>query len=174
MKRNSIFFAVLTVLFLLVGCGNQTEKPTDTTSSSKPVVLRPYFLTYEDSRVAAGSYATNVIKSLGKPLDYYKQAPLLAEHGDEDVYIYDGLEVTAGHLGKNRVVLSAIVSKPGIMTHEGVQVGDEEEKIKAVYGEPMADEDNMYSYQRDGSKMCFTVKSERISQIAFYAVKIEE
>ncbi|MGI6545306.1 MAG: hypothetical protein ACOX2M_02560 [Fastidiosipilaceae bacterium] len=166
---------VMTSLIVLSGCGQGSPngEPSSTTGvvDQDIVILKPYVFRYNDTTVRVNSYAPTVIQGLGKPLEYYKAEGMFVD-GEEDVYLYEGMEVRAGQLDDSRVIVAALIQGSGIPTAEGIAIGDAFADVILTYGEDyVEDEDGFYSYERDGSKLSFLIENEVVASIQYTIVE---
>lgn len=177
LKRLSIklLALVMTSLIVLSGCGQdspdgESSLTTDVVDQDV-VILKPYVFRYNDTTVRVNSYAPTVIQGLGKPLEYYKTEGLFVD-GEEDVYLYEGLEVRAGRLDDSRVIVSALIQGSGISTAEGISIGDAFADVILTYGDQFEKgEDHSYTYERDGSNLSFLIENEAVASIHYTVVE---
>lgn len=139
-----------------------------TACSREPeVVSTGYLFTVKGVQVQPGMETAEFIEDLGEPVSCFSTKSC-AFDGEDRAYTYGGFELDAytDEDGVERV--SAIILRDdSVATEEGIMIGDPEEKIREVYGEPDVAQGNLLTYEKDGTQLRFIVQDEDVVSIEY-------
>ncbi len=165
MKKLFALLLALTMVLTLAACGEekapqttdapqleQTQAPVEeATQPAAPETTAPaqsanvdYGITLEGMLLIPGQpYDAS---ALPEPNSVY-QVPSCAIEGEDNVYSFDALEITAFDDGKEEIIYSVVLVDPNMSTDEGLMLGDKVEKVIELYGE---------NYTESGTAMVYT------------------
>ena len=115
-----------------------------------------------------------ILTALGEPQDKLEAASCV-HAGFDRVYYYAGFEVNTQPTADGKeVIVSIYLTDDSVATPEGVRIGDKQDTVKAVYGEPAqagaATEPLRYT-KTDGDVSCsvnFTIDADGYVSAIFY------
>jgi hypothetical protein len=88
----------------------------------------------------------------------------------ERVYTYSGFELHTYEMDGTDYVAALIFLDDSVSTKEGVYLFSSLEDVLAAYGDGYTRTNDMYSYERDGSKLSFLVENDEVTMIEYMAV----
>ena len=100
--------------------------------------------------------------------------PSCAFEGEDNVYTYSNIEVTANVSGKKETIYSVYFIDDSVETNEGVKIGDSKGKMLEVYGDNYLDDgnDSLVTYRdKKGDKdLVFEIQDDTITGISYILV----
>lgn len=192
MKRTLAIIAAsaltLSAAISLTGCGGAqssaseaqattaaaTQAQTEATTaaakeaSSGSVSAEDLIFSYNGAQVSLNQSMDEVISALGEAKDVSSQLSCHGE-GEDKTYTYDGFSVNTYPLEGKDHVLEVVVTKEGIPTAKGVQVGDTAAKVKETYGDSYKEVGIYYAYEAEGGKsLQFMIEDDKVKEIDWY------
>ena len=192
MKRTLALIAAAAVMLgaavSLTGCGGaqssaaQTEAATAaatqaqaeaTTAAAKAAssgsfAAEDLIFSYNGATVELNRSMDEALNALGQATDVSSQLSYHGE-GEDKTYTYDGFSVNTYPLEGADHVLEIVVSKEGIPTAKGVQVGDTADKVKETYGDNFKEVGIYYAYEGEGGKsLQFMIEDGKVKEIDYY------
>ncbi len=111
----------------------------------------------------------DVLSQLGEPLKYV-ESPSCAYIGFDKTYTYSGFAITTRPEGENDYINLIILTDDSVTTPEGIFIGDDANNIKAVYGVPVKENDNLISYKDGYTLLNFVLKSGEVISIEYLSL----
>ncbi len=161
MKRLSI----LLVIFLMLLSGCSSTKSTNTAGAKTD----GFIFANKGTSIAMNAEVAPILKSLGKEKDYF-EADSCAFQGKEKTYTYSGFELHTYEKNKVDFVASIIFLDDSVSTKEGISIASDINDVIKAYGDKYTEKSGTYIYEKGKSKLTFTVKDKKVSQIEYTAI----
>lgn len=184
MKKFSLI-VVCCMMLGLVACGGGDENviernPSDVTQApdqegagaSKDNKANGYVFGYKDVEIVIDTEANQYVEKLGDPVSYY-ETPSCAFDNLDKFYTYQGFEVDTYYMDGKDLVLGVVFLDDTVSTKEGVCIGDVQDKVTSVYGEPTQKTDNSATYQKDNMKLVFIFKDSKVASIEYKSLVLD-
>ena len=184
MKKNIITIAAALIVactaFSLTACSggdNNSPAAADTTSAAETqadadtgaLSDADYVFSFNGVDVELDGDADAAVKALGEAKDVSSQLTCHAQEGDDKTYTYDGFVLNTYPKDGKDAVLEVIVSKKGIPTSKGVEIGDDVSKVTDAYGDKYAEIGLYYAYDADnGKSLRFLIEDNKVAEIDYY------
>lgn len=189
MKRILISLAAatlaLTSAFSLAGCGSSgssssqkdtssssaasaASKTSDDSSADSSVSANEVKFTYNGATVELNTEIETMLAALGDPISVSSQMSCHGE-GEDKTYTYDGFVVNSYPRDGKDYVMEIVVSKDGIPTSKGIQVGSSASDVVAAYGKGYKEVGVYYAYDA-GNKMSlqFYIENDAVKEIDYF------
>lgn len=161
---KKLFIAFMATL-MLVGCSGSDEGK----QANKETKEEGYVFTSNGTDVSMNEETTEVLKSLGKELDYF-EAPSCAFDGKDKTYTYAGFQLVTYPTDDKDFVNSIVLKDDTVSTKEGVSIGDEKAKVEETYGKDFENKNGAYVYTKGKSKLEFIFDGDTVSSITYTAI----
>lgn len=184
-KLIAILLATL-MLLSLTACGEgetnpQTEpdqpQPTDTqpaasdpatdtqpSEETQPLEVAGFGFTYEGVLLTPGQVFD--ASALPEANSLYT-VPSCAIEGMDNVYCYDGFEVTAFNDGTQEIIYSIWLSDPNLTTDEGLTFGDDIAKLTELYGGERTENGTALVYTRGDTQLSLILQDGTVIDIQY-------
>lgn len=161
MKKILLTCLLFISLFLITGCGaTEPSEPntnagsnnsSDTQGENKGENMKKVnvSLTYMDTDITPGK--TFNAKSIKKTASK-STLPSCALQGEDNVYTYDNIEITANVSGKTETIFSVYFLDETVKTNEGIKIGDTKKKLVQTYGDNYIDDETLITYVDETGK----------------------
>lgn len=171
MKRFSLIIILsLLLLPLLTGCsGSARPAVGDNPVEAGDEGPAGYVFETEGVVIAMHAEVEPILQKLGEAMEYF-EAESCAFQGMERVYTYSGFELHTYEMDGTDYVAALIFLDDSVSTKEGVYLFSSLEDVLAAYGDGYTKTNDMYSYERDGSKLSFLVENDEVTMIEYMAV----
>lgn len=160
MKKILLTCLLFISLFVITGCGPTKSEDSNTNAGSnansesgenkgqnmKKVNVS---LTYMGTDITPGK--TFNAKSISKTATK-STLPSCALEGEDNVYTYDNIEITANVSGKTETIFSVYFIDETVSTNEGIKIGDTKKKLVETYGDNYIDDETLITYVDETSK----------------------
>ncbi len=131
--------------------GEQTTGSETTTASAQAV----YSYTFEGVELVPGAAFDPA--ALPEAESVYT-VPSCALEGTDNVYSYGTIEVTAFNSGDGEYIYSVYLTDPNAATAEGLSQGDDEAKVKSLYGEDHTVNGGELIYKLGDTMLCILLQ----------------
>ena len=188
MKKFAVIIAaVLMVMLVFAGCGNETssesviggadgpteivveenkEAETEETSEAAEENADPYFFVSGDTKIYIMSDADPILSALGEPISTF-EADSCAFQGKDLFYYYDGFELTVNDVdGTNKITAIKVVDDT-VATPQGLKIGSAEEDITAKFGEAASVDAGLYAYKYDTTNVQIKADGGKVASIVY-------
>lgn len=180
--KNFIILATVAALCLtLVACGNGSDNTPDNTkektsestgvndNSEIPTSkTEGYTFSESDTVVAIDAPMASILDKLGEPSKYF-ESQSCAFQGLDKVYTYGGVVIRTYPLNEVDYVLSIELKDDTVSTSEGICIGDAQDKVTDVYGNPTATTDTSAIYTKGGTDLSFIFEEGCVTSITYSA-----
>ena len=177
------------ILVALAGCGDEKEKVINGNNGEITEVPQNnnqnnddkqqetpkkngYVFTFDGVEVSVDADAAGYIAKLGEPASYY-ETPSGAFDNLDKFYTYHGFEIDTYYSNGNDLVLNVVLLDDTVSTTEGVSIGDKQEKVASVYGEPTEKNETSATYKKDNMKLVFIFKDGVIAAIEYKSLVLD-
>lgn len=157
-------FITFMAAMMLVGCGGE-PKEKETQSNTK----EEFVFEVNGTSIAMNAETTDILKSLGKEMDYF-EAPSCAFEGKDKTYTYAGFQLLTYPTDDKDYVNSVVLKDDTASTKEGVCIGDDKAKVEDTYGSEYEDKNGAYVYTKGKSKLEFIFDGETVNSITYTAI----
>ena len=171
MKRLCLIIVLsLVLLLLLTGCGGSTQ-PAAGEAPGEAGDNGPAGYVFETEGVVIKMHAEvePILQKLGEAMEYF-EAESCAFQGMERVYTYSGFELHTYEMDGTDYVAAVIFLDDSVSTKEGVYLFSSLEDVLAAYGDGYVKTNDMYSYEKGGSKLSFLIENGEVTSIEYMAV----
>ena len=98
--------------------------------------------------------------------------PSCAFEGEDNVYTYSNIEITANVSGKTETIYSVYFMDETVETNEGIKIGDSKAKMIEAYGDNYIDDVSLITYvDKNGDKQInFQIEDDIITGIEYILV----
>lgn len=156
-----------------VGTDNQNPAQTPAQDDkTEPEKTKGYVFTYKGTDVVIDADATTYVTAFGEPVSYY-ETPSCAFDNLDKFYTYQGFEIDTYYMDGKDLVLSVVLLDDTVSTTEGICIGDAQDKVKTVYGEPAETTDNSATYKKDNMKLVFIFKDGAVAAIEYKSLVLD-
>lgn len=179
MKKIFIPIIVIAVLcvgavFLLNNVGDDVDLNNNSNNSSEkkgtPNKENKLKLSYKGANLVLGeNFDSSDIDDEPK----VSKIPSCAFAGEDDVYTYDNVEITANKASNSdkEILYSIYFIDDSIKTDEGLALADGIEKMESLYGKNYKKEDDRrYIYKYDNANLEITVENDVVTEIEYILV----
>lgn len=180
---KKVVIGVLVAILVVVGCVvvlNVTKKEDTNKTTEEPKTEEKENVAGEDKavKVALKYEGTDITpgktfneKSLSKKASK-STIPSCALEGEDNVYTYDDLEITANVNNGKETIYSVYFITSNVSTNEGIKIGDSKEKMIKAYGTDFTDDVSLCTYiDEDGKKQInFQIEDGIITGIEYIQV----
>ena len=148
------------------GSSNKTQESDSNKKNMKKVNVS---LTYMGTDITPGK--TFKEKSISKKASK-STLPSCAFEGNDNVYTYDNIEITANVSGKTETIYSVYFIDETAETSEGIKIGDTKKKLIEVYGDNYIDDISVITYVDETGKrqINFEIENDEITGIEYVLV----
>ena len=178
MKNRIAFILAVLLTVCLTGCGTTVDEPEqvitmaarepEATSAAAEALSRDaYSFAAGDVTLTPGTPFD--ASRLGEPASVY-EAPSCAVEGMDIIYQYEGFELTAVDNGRETLLYSVYLLDPNLSTPEGLSLGDSQESVLTLCGEPSSREDSVWTYTAGNTQLILLFSSGTVSSIEYRAV----
>lgn len=152
---------VLTMAFALTACGSDKEEKAETADDIT-------VFSYKGASVALDSKAADAVSALGEAQDVKSEMSCHGE-GEDRTYTYaDFILKTYPKDGEDHV-LEILISKAGVPTSKGIEVGSSLDDVTAAYGSDCKTIGTRYVYDAgEGKTLRFNIKDNKVVEIDYY------
>ena len=174
---------------LLAGCGGEDEKVIGgenngqvteaPQNNQKDEVKQPevtksngYVFTYDGVEVNVDADATEYVNKFGEPASYY-ETPSCAFDNLDKFYTYHGFEIDTYYSNGKDLVLGVVFLDDTVSTTEGLSIGDKQDKVVTLYGEPTEKTDNSATYKKDNMKLVFIFKDGVVASVEYKSLVLD-
>lgn len=169
---------MLTTAFVLTGCGSDEKKDNDTAGTQPAtenaedgavgITAADTTFIYNGIEIALDSKIDDAVAALGDAEDVKSETSCHGE-GEDKTYTYaDFLLKSYPKDGVDRV-LDIIITKAGVPTAKGIEVGSTLEEVTAAYGTEYNTIGPRYVYNAgEGKTLRFNIKDNTVNQIEYY------
>lgn len=175
MKKRilSIVAALTFASCSLVGCGSGNENPTTTVSKDNGTKHEAKGFIFEINGVKVGMdmEADPIIKALGEPASYFEAASCAFE-GLDKMYGYGSYEIDTYEMDKKDYISGVIFKDDMVATKEGVSIGNTKDDMIKAYGDGFKEEQGMFVYEKEGTKIKFVIDANNDITSITYASTI--
>lgn len=162
MKKCGRIGLLSLVAICLISCGRGNEPKQD------EELVQEWGIVAQDVFLTVGMEKEDTIIQLQEEPEYF-EAPSCAYEGTDYIYTYGNYTVTC--CGEDREVVSSIViTSDLICTTEGVTIGDTKEQVKAVYGEPREETEQLLVYEENHICLRIIFENQGVVSIEFQKV----
>jgi len=171
----------------LAGCGGDDEKVIDGTNTpttgaaqnnqnedKQPEATKSngYVFTFDGIDVKIDTDAAEYVAKFGEPSSYY-ETPSCAFDNLDKFYTYHGFEIDTYYSNGKDLVLNVVLLDDTVSTVEGLSIGDAQDKVTTVYGEPTEKTDNSATYKKDNMKLVFIFKDGAVAAIEYKSLVLD-
>lgn len=171
----------------LAGCGGDDEKVIDGTKTpttgatqnnqnddKQPEETKSngYVFTYDGVDVKIDTDAAQYVAKFGEPSSYY-ETPSCAFDNLDKFYTYHGFEIDTYYSNGKDLVLNVVLLDDTVSTVEGLSIGDAQDKVATVYGEPTEKTENSATYKKDNMKLVFIFKDGAVAAIEYKSLVLD-
>lgn len=173
MKKQVILWG-LVILSLLSACGPSVDMESSQTSREQTTeVQQGYFFEYNDFIFAVNEEVSDLLVLLGEPQAFLEN-PSCALGDLARIYTFADFQLTTYLKGEKEYLQSLVLKTDLVETAEGVCLGDTEEKVRQVYGEPSENSGNLWIYQSGNGKLQILVKEGSVESIEYSTAYLNE
>lgn len=158
---------------------NQQEENKDLSQDSQPVQTpdsaakaNGYVFTFKGTEVVVDEDAAAYVAAFGEPVSYY-ETPSCAFDNLDKFYTYQGFEIDTYYSNGKDLVLGVVLLDDTVATTEGICIGDAQDKVASVYGDPAESTDNSATYKKDNMKLVFIFKDGVIASIEYKSLVLD-
>ena len=183
MKKIFAILLALIMLLSMAACGS-SEKPQETTQAAPveteavpetteaaPVEteaavynLDPFCFTFEGVVLTPGLiYDATALPEANSVYE----VPSCAIEGTDNVYSFEGVEITAFHDGTQEIIYAVAIFDPNVCTDEGLYIGDTAERVMELYGEGYQENGNAMIYTRGNTMLTVILSNGFVADIEF-------
>lgn len=174
-------------MVVLAGCGGNDEKVIDGTKTptqgaaqndqkedKQPETTKSngYVFTFDGVEVKIDTDAAPYVATFGEPSSYY-ETPSCAFDNLDKFYTYHGFEIDTYYSDGKDLVLGVVLLDDTVSTTEGLSIGDAQDKVATVYGEPTEKTDNSATYKKDNMKLVFIFKDGAVAAIEYKSLVLD-
>ena len=186
--KKILFLLTCCAVVALAGCGGDDEKVIDGTKTpttgaaqnnqedevKQPEVTKSngYVFTYDGADVKIDTDAAQYVAKFGEPASYY-ESPSCAFDNLDKFYTYHGFEIDTYYSDGKDLVLNVVLLDDTVSTVEGLSIGDAQDKVATVYGEPTEKTDNSATYKKDNMKLVFIFKDGAVAAIEYKSLVLD-
>jgi hypothetical protein len=152
------------------GAGSSSD---DSGNASVQTASTGYAFTHGGTTISVDADFAPLLTSLGEPRSYFEAASCAFE-GLDKMYNYGGFTVNTYPQGDDDFVSSIIFNDDTVATPEGLRIGSSFAEMENLYGSAQANESGQIIYQKDGMKLGFILRDERIVSIEYLSSVLEE
>lgn len=168
MKKIALMLMICMMTLTAVGCGGGSDPSSGSSdqggqSSSDE---KGYTFTYNDVEIYIDEDAAAVIDGLGDYKDYSESATCAFEGMDKQ-YFYGSFYVTTGTLDAREFISGFWFVDDTVETDEGLCIGDDEDKVKQLYGEDGYNGSNAYIYTKGLCELTIIVEDGSVSSVLY-------
>lgn len=161
MKHSSIFsFLLITLILTILLCACAEPAP-----ETRPEEKKPGF-TCNGIRICLNADAADVIGALGSPVSYTEEASC-AFDGLDKTYCYGSFYLTTSPIDGVDRICRIWFADDGVLTDEGLRIGDTWEDARSLYGSQFFSEENTCILEKDGSRMTILFTDGLVSSIQY-------
>lgn len=143
---------------------NETTEQTEPSEETTPVEVTGFGLTYLGVLLTPGQ----VFDAAALPeANSVYTVPSCAIEGMDNVYCYDGIEVTAFNDGTQEIIYSIWLSDPNLTTDEGLTFGDDTAKLTELYGEDRMENGTALVYTRGDTQLSLIMQDGTVIDIQY-------
>lgn len=163
---------MLTMSFALTGCGSDdsgsSETPATQAQQSGGFSADDTTFTYNGTAVALDGKVADAVAALGDADDVKSELSCHGE-GEDKTYTYpDFILKTYPKDGEDRV-LEVLITKAGVPTSKGIEVGSSVDDVTAAYGADHKTIGSRYVYDAgEGKTLRFVIEGDKVAQIDYY------
>lgn len=163
-KWSKVFLCpVLAVLIcLLTACGGADNDRNDTTTTGTQNKVDGFALTVAGVEIVPGM----ILPAMPQADSVYEAASCAIE-GLDKTYTYGSIVISTQDDGKTERVTGLTIMDDGAATGEGVTIGDSVERVKAVYGEPASQSENVWRYLRGKTVLRILFREGMVTSIVY-------
>jgi predicted small lipoprotein YifL len=164
---KKLICALLAVLMLasLAACGDPAPA-TPTTSATPAATLPQERFCFTLSGVALEPWAAFDPAVLPEAESVY-EVPSCAIEGNDKVYNYGTVEVTAYDDGTGPVIYSIYILDANTPTDEGLYLGDDLATVESLYGTDYTRQDDQIIYKKGDSLLVILLQDDYVNSIEF-------
>jgi len=144
---------------------NEDKQPEATKSNG-------YVFTFDGIDVKIDTDAAEYVAKFGEPSSYY-ETPSCAFDNLDKFYTYHGFEIDTYYSNGKDLVLNVVLLDDTVSTVEGLSIGDAQDKVTTVYGEPTEKTDNSATYKKDNMKLVFIFKDGAVAAIEYKSLVLD-
>ena len=148
------------------------DKQQSESSKEEKEKVNGYVFTYNDVQVQIDEDVTGYVEQLGEPASYY-ESPSCAFDNLDKFYTYQGFEIDTYYAEEKDLVLAVVLLDDTVSTTEGVCIGDSQDKVISVYGEPTEKTDNSATYKKDDMKLVFIFQDDAVAAIEYKSLVLD-
>lgn len=193
MMRKKNIVAILLGVGLLTGitaCGNDAKVIEGTSASVTSATAETQTQTGNTEMVLTNAAASGwnfqtagvtlapdmdmnaVTDQLGEPKSYFEAASCAFE-GMDKIYTYASFEIETYPQDTADCIKSIVLKDDTVSTPEGVSIGDSEDKVREIYGEPTEESTGKLVYQKEQTNLVFVVSSGVVASIEYDSLVME-
>ena len=186
--KKIILLLTCCMIVALAGCGGEDEKVIDgsknqnteamqnnqTEDNKQPETTKSngYVFTFDGVEVKIDADAAEYVAKLGEPASYY-ETPSCAFDNLDKFYTYHGFEIDTYYSNGKDLVLGVVLLDDTVSTMEGLSIGDAQDKVATVYGEPTEKTENSATYKKDNMKLVFIFKDGVVAAIEYKSLVLD-
>ena len=186
--KKVVLLLTCCLLIAMIGCGGEDEKVIDGSKTQiteaaqdnqkeeekQPQVTKSngYTFSFGDVDVIVDADAAEYVAKLGEPASYY-ETPSCAFDNLDKFYTYHGFEIDTYYSNGKDLVLGVVLLDDTVSTKEGLSIGDAQDKVSKVYGEPTESTDNSATYKKDNMKLVFIFKDGAVAAIEYKSLVLD-
>jgi hypothetical protein len=118
-------------------------------------------------QIVLGAPAAEITAALGEPRSIVRE-PSCAFDGFDVTYIYNDFYVETFPVKDVDYINIIDFLNDGVKTSEGLYIGMETSDMIRIYGENFKKEQNMHTYEKNGTELAILTEDDIIIQITYY------
>lgn len=163
-SMKKVIIAVCIVLLVLVGGIFFLNRGNDDVKVNTPKKEQKFKLTYEGIDITPGVEFKS--DSLNKEFEKMVIPSCANVEGEDNVYKYDNVEITATKYDTYEGVFSVLFLNDTVATDEGIKIGSTTEEVKKAY-KGVDTSTSTYIYEKDDVKVLFTTENDKVISIEY-------
>ncbi len=173
MKKGIIIIGIIAVLCVVVfvllnnvdGDLNMNNKTENDTQEKQEKILK---YNYKGVNLVLGK-AFNSKDIDAEPK--VSRIPSCAFDGEDDVYTYEDVEITANKNDDSEIIYSIYFLNDSIKTDEGLAIADDVEKMESIYGKDYTKEnERIFVYKYDNANLEITIDNDVVTGIEYVLI----
>ena len=163
-KWSRVFLCQLlaALICLLTACGGTSTDQNGTTVSGTQNKADGFALTVAGVEIVPGM----ILPAMPEADAVYSAASCAIE-GLDKTYTYGSIVISTQDDGKTERVTGLTIMDDGAATGEGITIGDSAERVKAVYGEPASQSENVWRYLRGKTALRMLFREGMVTSIVY-------
>ncbi len=190
MKKSILSLAAAALIFAsafsFAGCGSNgssdnskavsdtsaassKQESSESDQTSAAIAENDTVFTYDGKSIELNSNVEDMIANFGEANNVDAQLTCHGTEGEDKTYTYDDFTVNSYPLDGKDFVMEILISKAGVPTAKGIEVGSSSEEVVAAYGSEYKEIGVYYAYDAPGKKsLRFYIEDGTVKEIDYY------